>query len=277
VATISSSGQTRSIERADFDRRLEDSPSARAVLQQMAQEALIDEYARADKITVTPGEIDKKEAELKVNFPGAAWNEMLSARGLTEAEMRNTLRDQIVIDKAIGKRIKISDAQITAYFNRNRSAFDIPQRARARHILVADRSMAAKVEGQLRSGGDFASLARRFSIDSGTKNRGGEIGWFRRGQLVPPIDKAAFSLPVGAISSPVKSPFGYHILQVEERTPARKVTLEATHDRIAEMLRQQQEAPFLQSFLTNLEQRARVTTSDPRFDDLFGVPAWNQR
>jgi parvulin-like peptidyl-prolyl isomerase len=81
-----------------------------------------------------------------------------------------------------------------------------------------------------------------------------------------------FSLPVGVISQPVKSPFGYHIIQVESRDPGQKATLANSRDKIADLLRQQQEAPLIQPFLMDLQNKANIQISDPRFSAAFPTP-----
>jgi peptidyl-prolyl cis-trans isomerase C len=95
---------------------------------------------------------------------------------------------------------------------------------------------------------------------------------FRRGQMVPSFDAAAFSMKPGTISQPVKSPFGYHIIQVEAHDPGTKATLANSTDKITAMLRQQQEAPLIQPFLQNLQAKANIQISDPQFADLFPSP-----
>ena len=261
------------ISKSDFDNKLESSPAALGTLQQMVRDQLIDQYAKTNNITVTSDDIAKREDELKANFPPGQWDEMLKARGLSEDDVHNALREQIIIDKAVGKDVKVTDAQIKAYFDKNHAAFDKPEQVKARHILVPDLKTAQKVEADLKSGKDFAAEAKQYSMDPGSKDKGGELGQFRRGQMVPAFDKAAFSLPIGQISQPVKSPFGYHIIQVESRDPGTKATLANTHDRIAELLRQQQEAPLIQPFLQDLQSKANIQVNDPRFAAAFPSPA----
>ncbi len=268
IATVN--GQA--ISQASFDSKLEGSPAARGTLQQMVQEALIEQYAKNNNINVTDADIAAREDQLKANFPNGSWGDMLKARGLTEADVHNALREQIILDKAVGGSVKVSDAQISAYFAKNHAAFDKPAQVDARHILVPDLATANKIEAQLKAGAKFSALAKQYSMDPGSKDKGGELGWFRRGQMVPAFDQAAFSLPVGKISAPVKSPFGYHIIQVEKRQPGVKATLANTHDRIADLLRQQQEAPLIQPFLAGLQEKATITVNDPRFAGLFPSP-----
>lgn len=261
------------ISKSDFDNKLESSPAALGTLQQMVRDELINQYAKNNNITVTDDEISKREDELKANFPAGSWDEMLKARGLSETDVHNALREQIIIDKAVGKDVKVSDAQIKQYFDKNHAAFDKPEQVKARHILVPDMKTAQKVEADLKSGKDFAAEAKQYSIDPGSKDKGGELGTFRRGQMVPAFDKAAFSLPVNQISQPVKSPFGYHIIQVESRDAGQQATLDNSKARIAELLRQQQEAPLIQPFLQDLQSKANIQVNDSRFAAAFPTPA----
>jgi foldase protein PrsA len=260
------------ISQSDFATKLEGSPVARGILQQMVQQSLIDQYAKTNNITVSDDEIAKKEDDLKANFPNGSWDEMLKARGLDEAQVHTALREQIVLDKALASQVTITPAQIQAYFVKNHAAFDKPEQVQARHILVPDLATANKVEAALKAGGNFADLAKQYSTDPGSKDKGGELGLFRRGQMVPSFDAAAFSLPVNAISPPVKSPFGYHIIQVEAKQPGSKGTVANTSARITDMLRQQQEAPLIQPFLQGLQQKANIQIDDPKFADLFPSP-----
>jgi foldase protein PrsA len=268
VATVNGQPITRSA----FDTRLEGSPMGRTILQQLVQDTLIQQYAKNNNITVTDAEIDARESQIKANFPTGSWDEMLKARGLTEADVRSALREQIILDKALAKDVTITPAQITDYFNKNRASFDKPEQVTARHILVPSLPLANQIEANLKSGQSFASLAKKYSTDPGSKDKGGELGSFRRGQMVPAFDQYAFSAPIGQISPPIKSPFGYHIIQVESRTPGQKATLAGATPQIMETLRQQQEAPLIQPFLQGLQQKATIVVNDPQFAGLFATP-----
>jgi foldase protein PrsA len=269
VATVN--GQ--SISHADLDNKLEGSPAARGVLQNMVMSTLIDQYAQQHKISVSPAEIAKVEDQYKAQYPGDQWNELLKARSLTEQDVQDLIRRQLIIDKAVGGNVQVSEKQIKDYFDKNHAQFDKPAEARARHILVPDIKTAQKVEADLKAGKDFASEAKQYSTDPGSRDKGGELGFFRKGAMVPSFDAYAFSAPIGKISQPIKSAFGYHIIQVEERKPAQKATFASTHDQIAQMLRQQQESPLLQPFYQQLQSSAKIQINDPRFAGLFPTPA----
>ena len=121
-------------------------------------------------------------------------------KGLTEAQVRQLYENNVL-------REKLFD-QITA---------DVPRtqdQVWARHILVGDEATAKAVRDRLVAGEDFAKVAAEVSTDTSNKAKGGDLGWFGKGAMVPEFETAAYSLKVGEISQPVKSQFGYHIIQV---------------------------------------------------------------
>ena len=123
VATVN--GQA--ISHADLDQKLETSPAARGVLQQMVTNDLIDSYAKQKNITVSSAEIAKVEDQYKAQYPNGQWDELLKARGLTEQDVQDLIRRQIILDKAVGGNIHVTDKQINDYFKKNHAQFDTPQ------------------------------------------------------------------------------------------------------------------------------------------------------
>jgi len=272
-AVLTVNGQA--ITRDQLDNKLENSTSpvtARQVLQLMVTDDLIDQYAQAHKITVSQAEIAKVENQYKAQYPAAQWDQLLKTRGLTEQDVQDLIRRQIILDKAVGGNVKVPAKQIAAYFAINHAQLDQPAQARARHILVADMATAQKVEADLKAGKDFAAVAKQYSMDPGSKDAGGELGWFPRGRMVPAFDTYVFTGPIGKVSAPIKSPLGYHIIQIEERKPAMKATLANSSTKIATMLRQQQESPLIQQFLQQLQLTAKIDVNDQRFAGIFPTP-----
>ena len=260
------------ITRADFDKKLEGSPASRQVLTQMVQQALIDQYARDKKVEVSDADIDAKEKDIKAKYPAGQFEQILKQQGLTEADVRQILKQQIVLEKAVAPQIKVSDADIKAYFDKNHAVFDKPAQVRARHILVADAKIANDVLAKLKAGGSWDALAKQYSTDPSTKDKGGELGFFGRGQMVPTFQDAAFGAKVGQIVGPVKSPFGFHIIQVEEKKPATKATFASTKDQIKAQLTQQQQAQQIPVFMQSLRTGAKIDVYDDRYKDALAPP-----
>ncbi len=160
--------------------------------------------------------------------------------------------DYILYDPIkMGEKVNPAGKEIADFYKRNlKTLFSYPQRVRARHILVAAapdasakarqdaKARAEKILDQLKHGADFAKLAAQDSDDPGTRDRGGDLGFFERGQMIKPFEDAAFSLKPGQLSPVIETRFGYHIIQVEEVKPAHTDTLEQARPRIVQLLKE---------------------------------------
>ncbi len=129
---------------------------------------------------------------------------------------------------------QVSDEAIRNYYDQNIERYRIQEEVQARHVLIktdkhSDEEALAlinKVKAEIDGGLDFAEAATKYSEDDGTKARGGDLGKFQRGRMVPPFDQAAFSMEVGQISEPIKTQFGYHIIKKEDHTQERLRTFD---------------------------------------------------
>jgi foldase protein PrsA len=265
VAAVNGQG----ISRADFDHKLESSPAAKQVLGQLVQQQLLDQYARDKKIEATQAEIDKKRDDTKARMQPGQFEQVVKSQGLTDADLNQIFKQQVVIEKAVAPQVHVSESDIKAYFDKNHTLFDKPAQVRARHILVADAAKAKEVLAKIKAGGSWDALAKQYSTDPSSKDKGGELGFFGRGQMVGPFQDAAFGANVGQVVGPVKSPFGYHIIQVEEKKPAQKGSFASAHDTIKTQLTQQQQGTVVPVFLQKLRADAKIEIYDDRYKDLF--------
>lgn len=143
------------------------------------------------------------------------------------------------------KYISISDSERKTYFEQNMSQFEIPERRELAHILAATPEKINTIRDRLNRGEDFTTLAKEHSEDSATAEKGGTLGVLTRAELPVPFAEAAFALPVGAISKPVKTDFGWHVIKVLTIEAAKTTTLEAVKEEVAKaVLAQKQEALF---------------------------------
>ena len=177
-------------------------------------------------------------------------------------------------DNMPGGKPKVSDADISAYYNQHLADYQVKQQVKVRHILIAvpasadaktDAAAKAKAEDilkQIKAGGDFAKLAAANSDDPGSKVQGGELGWLDPGKTVPEFDKMAFSLKPGEISPLVKTQFGYHIIQTEEKKEARTKPLSEVKAEIEPLLEQQQLGAAESKFAATLVAEAQKTSLD---------------
>jgi foldase protein PrsA len=241
----------------------------------MVQGLLIDQYAKDNNISISDADVAKKEDDIKSKYPPGQFEQILKSQNLTEADVQRILRQQLVVEKAVGANVKVTDADIKAYLDKNHATLDTPEQVRARHILVADLATAQKVEAQLKAGAKFEDMAAKYSTDPSSKIKGGELGFFSKGQMVPAFQDAAFSQPLNVVGPPVKSPFGYHIIEVEEKKPAQIATLASAHDKIKALLTQQQDQQQIPQFLSSLRAKANIQISDDKLKDALppAVPA----
>ena len=222
-----------------------------------------------DYVVITPEEIRQQinptDAELHAFFDQ---NKARYATAIPE-----TRKIQYVAFDASnlpGGKPQISDSDIQAYYNAHQAQYTVKDQVRVRHILIAvpagaDAKVAdaakAKAEDllkQIRAGGNFAELASKNSDDPGSKTQGGELGFLDRGRTVPEFDKAAFSLPVGQVSDLIKTQFGYHILQVEEKKVAHVKPLSEVRAEIVPVLEQQRASTAEQAFASQLVSAAKA-------------------
>jgi peptidyl-prolyl cis-trans isomerase D len=173
-----------------------------------------------------------------------------------------------------GGKPQISDADVQAYYNAHQDQYQVKEQVKVRHILIAvpagadaktDAAAKAKAEDilkQIKAGGNFADLASKNSDDPGSKTQGGELGWLDRGKTVPEFDKSAFTLAPGQTSDLVKTQFGYHILQVEEKKTAHLRPVSEVKAEIVPVLEQQRAGAAEQTFASSLAADAKKNGLD---------------
>jgi foldase protein PrsA len=267
---VSVNGQK--ITKGELDARLE-AQAGRPMLQQMAEQDIILQYGKQQGINPSDAEIQNQINQLEQRFPPGQFDQILQQQGLTMDDVRNIERGQLIVKEAVDKEITITPAQIADFYNKNKSLFATPAQVHARHILVKTKAQAEAIEAQLRKGADFAALAKQYSIDPGSKDKGGDLGWFTQTQMVKPFADVAFSLGVGQISQPVQTPFGWHIIQVLGKRPPHQMSLAEATPKIRDMLLGQQEAALSGPFVQNLRDKANIQVYDQRFNPLFPTPA----
>jgi foldase protein PrsA len=169
-------------------------------------------------VEVTEKELDERiELVRKENFGGseAKLQAQIKQQGYTTETFREAVEAELLADKIydqVTKGVKVAEADARAYYNQNKSQYEVPESRDVRHILVKSKDRANDIYDELRAGGDFAALAKQYSLDPGSKDDGGKLT-ISRGQTVGPFDTTAFLLPEGSISRPVKTEFGYHVIQ----------------------------------------------------------------
>lgn len=243
----------------------------RDILKQMIEDKLILSCAKELNIKARDEEIKEKLLYIKSGFPSEeAFNDTLRTQGITVADLKSRYRDQIlmkkVVDFEVRSRVNVLPSEITEYYEQHREDFKMNEKYRVRHILIkAENDVSyelAKVEiegicDRLKEGQDFAALAAQYS-QGPNKEQGGDMRYVQRGEMLPELEKAIFSLGPGEISMPIKSKVGYHIFKVEDVTHSGYMSLEDAQRDIKVLLFQQKMRKKLDEWLAELRSKAYI-------------------
>jgi peptidyl-prolyl cis-trans isomerase C len=228
-------------------------------VQFLVQREQFEQEASNMDVEVTDKQIDARlEQILKQYFGGdkKKYDKQLKEQGLTEKQVRNDIRAQIVSEKIfeqVTRDVKVSDADIEEYYGKNKATYSQPESRDVRHILVKTKAQADDLYAQLQGGADFAALAKKFSEDTGSKANGGKLT-ISKGQTVAPFDQTAFLLKKNDISKPVKTEFGYHIIQpLSDTKPAKVTPLKEVKESIRQQLQQTKKNEAMTKWVDDLK------------------------
>ena len=221
-------------------------------------------------IEVTEKDVDDAEDELvKTRFNGdrKEYEKALKQQSLTPEEYRSTLEASVLAQKLyeeVTKDTKVTDEDILAYYTQNQSQYGTAESRDVRHILIAEKDADGKVDfekskakadqiyAELKGGAEFAELAKASSEDPGSKDSGGKLT-ISRGQTVPEFDKTSFELDEGELSKPVKTTYGYHVIEaVSPVRPAKTTPLAEVKASIRTTLLQQKRNEVMSAWVEDL-------------------------
>ena len=240
--------------------------------QLIVQELLWQEAQRRDFV-VSDADVDAQLDKMKSGFDSEmAFSFKIKEGGFTEETYREDIRQQRsaqrMVSEGILPTIEISDAEIQEFYDANIDKMSVPEQVRARHILIALKSddddarkaaqeNIAAVQAEIEAGANFAVLAAERSEGPSSTN-GGDLGFFGRGQMVPPFEEAVFALQPGEVSGVVETQFGFHIIKLEERREGHTVPVAEAAERIRPYLTQQQLQASVETLIEELRAGAEI-------------------
>lgn len=288
----------RIITRTQYERRLRDTlneieqgaPAERvAELKEQAKKNLVNDLIselllkdRADRLNITVSDAELKDAvgRLKQQYgitTDEQFEQSLRSSGLTRSEMESRLRDTLVTNKLFSRELRnredLSDPELRERYNREKEQYRLPERARLREIVVLKPDTASTVaEARQRAtdlsaaarkpGTDFANLATTMS-ESGTRDRGGDLGEVAKGDLVPELDTAVFNAPAGSIIGPIETRSAWHIVRVEQRLPSEVPGFESVKDRLRKEATEETFQRDYKAYIDNLRKDAFIQINEP--------------
>jgi peptidyl-prolyl cis-trans isomerase D len=230
------------------------------------------QYAVISEADIRKG-IHPSDAELK------AFYERNKATYNNSIPEKRKLTYAIIDSSRIASNTQVTQSDLQSYYNQHQDEYRVPEQVNVRHILIkspapgpdgkvdqkADEAAKGKAEDilkQIKAGGNFADLAKKYSEDPGSAKNGGSLSWIGKGRTVPEFEKAAFSLPKGGTSDVVKSSYGYHIIHVDDKQEAHVKSLDEVKPQIEAVLRQQKAARAAEGEANAFVTQARTSGLD---------------
>ena len=250
----------------------------KAAVDNLVTTAVLKSQARQQNLTADAAKVDLELQQISKQFPSREeFQKALADQGVTEAALRKSIEEALVIqqlwDQVTKNAPSPTDEEIAKYYDSNAEKFAWPEQVRAAHILLrADAKSTPEQKAEINKKMEairteieskaitFSDAAAKYSQDPSNASKGGDLGFFSRGQMVKPFEEAAFATKPGTLSPVVETQFGYHIIRVEELRPARKLSLEEAKSPIAQILNQMAKQRHAQSYVAELKAKAQIET-----------------
>ena len=236
------------------------------VMQFLISSEWIQQEAEARGIKASDKEVRKEfEDQKKQSFPkDKDYQEFLKSSGQTEEDLLFRVKLDVlsnqVREKIVEGKDKVSDKEITDYYNKNKSRFATPETRDLNVVLTEKEADAKKALGELEDGKSFKTVAKKYSIDEASKSQGGKLPAVAKGQQEKALDEAVFKAKKGELTGPVKTQFGYYVFEVTKIKKASQQTLEESKESIRAQLKSQKEQKALDKFVKSFQDKYRDKT-----------------
>jgi peptidyl-prolyl cis-trans isomerase C len=244
------------------------------VLENLINRTLLFQESVKQGIKIDDTMIKNQLADMKKKYNHAAdFEKNLKEANLTEKDLKDQIQlglaIQQLIDQKFVQKMTITDQEAKTYYDANLQRFSQPEQVKASHILIktkpdADeaKSLEARkkielIQKRVKEGEDFAKLAKEFS-EGPNAPKGGDLGYFVPGRMVQPFETAAFKMKPGEVSDIVKTRFGYHLIKVADKKPAKQVTFEEVQGKLKQFLKQQKVQKEVENYVKQLKESAQI-------------------
>lgn len=239
-----------------------------SLLMEMIDARLIEEAAAEAGLEIGDEELEMRRQRAVAEAGSEAdFKATLAQRGVSRPDFIEQLRMDMLLDKLATEEMVIADQEVADFYREHLDEFAYGEQVKARMMLFVTRADADAVHETLVAGGDFAGLAGALSTDPGTKDNGGDMGWFQRGDYAATICDVAFALDPGELSQVFEAPDGWIVLRVEERRPAGHRSLDEVREQLLSRIRRLKLDSARREWMMEARRTAAVTISD---DDLRG-------
>lgn len=234
----------------------------KATLDNLITQELIAQEAKAASVTVTDADVDSEIALIKKSFGSEEeFTATLAQYNMTLESLKKDTKVNLTIRKILEPKTKVTDEEMKQFYDTNKESLGTPEQIQASHILVATKEEADAILAELKKGGDFAAIAKEKSIDPGSKDKGGDLGFFAKGKMVPEFEQAAFALKINEISGVVQSENGFHIIKKTAEKAAVVPTFEEKKEEIKKQLIATKANELSEAWMTEIRAKAKITNT----------------
>ena len=262
------------------------------IINRLVEEELINQKLKEAKVEVTDAEVDEQLNKHKESMPGgeAQFQAFLKRSGMSMDKIKDDIRQRIALKKFLNtdKGLDVTDADAKKHYDENQKRYEVKERVKASHILIkvkddkapptktpadatakatgltdadAKKKIDALYKEATKKGSDFAELAKKESMGPSAP-RGGDLGEFTKGRMVPEFEEVAFATKPGTVSKPVKTKFGYHIIKVYEKKPAGTKSFDEVKEQIVARLEARKFRDAREAMVKELQEKGKVEVLD---------------
>lgn len=269
------------ISRADFERELsresqamegaaprspeQIEPYKQTLLETMVERLVLLQAARDAQIQVSAEDVDRRVLGLTSEYPAGTFETALAQSQTSKTELARRTREQLLVERLLTDqvfaRVAVTEEQIRRVYDENPDAWMEPEQVHAQQIVVKGLDEAKRLQQLLWQGKKFPELARRYSLSPDARV-GGDLGFFKRGEMPPAFDDAIFRLSPGQVSDVVSTEYGFHLFKLVEKRAARKRELTEVRGAIEQKLLTQLRAQRQAEYVKELRGKAQVKVND---------------
>jgi peptidyl-prolyl cis-trans isomerase C/foldase protein PrsA len=250
-------------------------PIKKQLLSESIEHALLLQAAKDNNVSVTADEVDRELLRMSSDFPADGFAQALAQSQMSLAELKRETTERLTIRKLFQEhvypRVGVTEQELRAYYQAHGDELQERESVHAQQIVVKGMDEARRIQAQLRAGKKFSELAQKYSLSADAKV-GGDLGFFKRGDMPAEFDEVTFKLAVGQTSEIIPTEYGFHIFRVLERRPAHKLELAQIRNEVERQLLKEKREQAQKDYVGELRKKAQVSVNDPVLQALTGQP-----
>ncbi|MEM6533178.1 MAG: peptidylprolyl isomerase [Myxococcota bacterium] len=244
----------------------------RALIEHMVDRKLVLREAEARNVLVGIDEVEAELHRMRLSWAEGKFDEGLEKRDVTAAELKREIRNLLTVRRFfrdhVFSRVAVTDEEVEAYLQAHPDFAVVPERVRARHIVVENEDKAKEVLAEVRRGLAFEEAAMQYS-KSPDGQSGGDLGFFKRGEMPKVFDEVCFSHPPGVVNKVVASDYGFHLFKVIEKRPETARPLDSVREEIESLLLKKKQREAQSAYVKKLREATTIEIKESKLASIY--------